>query len=612
MRPIIFSFIMGCFLITVALAGFNLKPIKIIPIENPQEIVVAESRGFCTLTKAGASAGWSPNWALGHSVITYFDPVGCPDAPTYPFGIESFAFTLFDPGSYQWPVQVDVVIYDLAGDSCDGPGAELCRYTVVCDEMTYRNPSVGTFQFPSPCCVTGPFYVGIEYTDSGNGPFPSITYDGGTDDTCNVWLNVGSGWIEWSDFSFPPTLHPLYWVYGETQDPNCGRVAVWDSISTGCLNLTVGTNGNFGNQGTPGYTMDYSLSGDCDPNAEFYLYDGSPLLIYHDGSQMVAYYAMYFHDPFLLVNDAHLPVPTVTTAEYDIYETGTFVTPDQMIGMDKKWWAPKSVDSCEFIIQRLRVYSYDGASHQGVSICEAVDWDIPSDDPPYPYNSGGFDAATRMIYTRGTEIDGAGCQPNNTRYGGMAMIAYYLTDPAMIDSAFIPYSAYLLDNETYVLPYLGWDPVVTQGIIQTPGYGVLADSADLNTVMTYFYNHTINPGDTLVFFTVLTTVQNGGPPSQQKSVNDLIANVEKGKVWASDHVIPLVPPEFVCGDANSDDLANVGDAVFLINFVFKNGPAPDPIEAGDANCDDLTNVGDAVYLINFVFKTGPAPCAACP
>jgi hypothetical protein len=68
--------------------------------------------------------------------------------------------------------------------------------------------------------------------------------------------------------------------------------------------------------------------------------------------------------------------------------------------------------------------------------------------------------------------------------------------------------------------------------------------------------------------------------------------------------------EYEAGDANGDALANVADAVFLINFVFKGGQAPEPLEAGDANCDGQTNVGDAVYLINFVFRGGPEPC--CP
>ena len=33
---------------------------------------------------------------------------------------------------------------------------------------------------------------------------------------------------------------------------------------------------------------------------------------------------------------------------------------------------------------------------------------------------------------------------------------------------------------------------------------------------------------------------------------------------------------------------------------------------GDTNCDGSVNIGDAVYLINYIFKFGPAPCSACP
>ncbi|MCP4567497.1 MAG: hypothetical protein GY841_07955 [FCB group bacterium] len=65
---------------------------------------------------------------------------------------------------------------------------------------------------------------------------------------------------------------------------------------------------------------------------------------------------------------------------------------------------------------------------------------------------------------------------------------------------------------------------------------------------------------------------------------------------------------YLNGDANRDETLNVGDAVFLINYVFKNGPAPEPLEAGEANCDLAINVGDAVYMINYVFKSGPVPC----
>jgi subtilisin family serine protease len=61
------------------------------------------------------------------------------------------------------------------------------------------------------------------------------------------------------------------------------------------------------------------------------------------------------------------------------------------------------------------------------------------------------------------------------------------------------------------------------------------------------------------------------------------------------------------GDVNNDNLINVGDAVYMVNFI-NFGPAPVPdTRVGDANCDGHVNVGDVVFLVNYVFKGGPAP-----
>ena len=68
---------------------------------------------------------------------------------------------------------------------------------------------------------------------------------------------------------------------------------------------------------------------------------------------------------------------------------------------------------------------------------------------------------------------------------------------------------------------------------------------------------------------------------------------------------------FVCGDVNDDGTPNIADAVYLVNYVFRSGAAPNPLCAGDANGDGGTNVGDAVYMIAYVFKGGAPPVETC-
>ncbi len=84
--------------------------------------------------------------------------------------------------------------------------------------------------------------------------------------------------------------------------------------------------------------------------------------------------------------------------------------------------------------------------------------------------------------------------------------------------------------------------------------------------------------------------------------------------WSSDSssypkdFVTIKYVQFLRGDANADGNVSLSDIVYLINYLFKHGPVPEPIQKGDTNCDGNVSLSDIVYLINYLFKSGPPPC----
>jgi hypothetical protein len=66
-----------------------------------------------------------------------------------------------------------------------------------------------------------------------------------------------------------------------------------------------------------------------------------------------------------------------------------------------------------------------------------------------------------------------------------------------------------------------------------------------------------------------------------------------------------------CGDCNENGLIEPGDVIFLLNYLFRGGDAPQPLCRGDANCNGDRDPGDVVLLINYLFKGNVPPCFEC-
>ena len=87
----------------------------------------------------------------------------------------------------------------------------------------------------------------------------------------------------------------------------------------------------------------------------------------------------------------------------------------------------------------------------------------------------------------------------------------------------------------------------------------------------------------------------------------VIAKDENGvfSEWSDKLTVAIF--EYIRGDANGDGVIDIADVVYLIDYLFIDGPAPDPLWVGDCNCDDVVNIADVVYLINYLFTGGPPP-----
>ncbi len=152
----------------------------------------------------------------------------------------------------------------------------------------------------------------------------------------------------------------------------------------------------------------------------------------------------------------------------------------------------------------------------------------------------------------------------------------------------------------------------------TDGLAVVYNAPYMHDNLTIMFNAadwlTVVPASGTVPPLSSTTIQVG------LDATNLTQGVYNGKLTVSsnDPVTPAVeiPVDmtvgvaYVCGDASGNGLVNALDITYLINFLYKSGPDPNPIEAGDASGNGTINALDITYLINFLYKGGPNP--KCP
>jgi hypothetical protein len=89
----------------------------------------------------------------------------------------------------------------------------------------------------------------------------------------------------------------------------------------------------------------------------------------------------------------------------------------------------------------------------------------------------------------------------------------------------------------------------------------------------------------------------------------LVIPVDNGVMGRHSDIITIDThgPVFLCGDADNDGKINMLDILFIIAFIYKEGPAPEYPGAIDIDGQPGVNLLDILRLVAFIYKAGPEP-----
>jgi len=157
----------------------------------------------------------------------------------------------------------------------------------------------------------------------------------------------------------------------------------------------------------------------------------------------------------------------------------------------------------------------------------------------------------------------------------------------------------------YSLAYESWD-----GDLTNNNYGLTGDLFNFTLGMQLSYIIS----DTGMIWIV--SVHFDGIVGDSSSVGDFCIGqgdfINDTYDWLFESPVPTFDPvclpigwNGICGDANHDGTVNIFDITAIIEYLYLDGPAPDPLESADVNNDGTINIFDITDLVSFLYLEGP-------
>jgi hypothetical protein len=510
---------------------------------------------FCLIQNDDDSpAYFYADFQPGDGFALYMDPAQCGLPDPYPFKITDVHFYLYRFGGAVWPVEIQVNIRDLSGgNKCDGPGNVLCSQTnIIPSDSAY--PNLVHLEMDSPCCVYDPFFMEIIYSGQTDPPYPSmLVTDESTNpvDTCDAWAWFfweGQHWyFEWFVFWQPPAPgYPIMRAGGYTEAGECDSCWYWKSDRP--------DQDHPAPSGMPDFDQNQAdwlaYSGPTAAANCLWWLDAVPAGM--GPPELIELLGEYFHtNPAwgTYVDSMQIGLEQYFQDFGFALQESTFEQPDFLEMED-------SLKACQNIVLLLGFWWSD----------DGVEW----------YREGGH-------------------------YVTMAGVCSEFLMLALAD------------------PYLDGAVEGSPGRVRPPEHPAAGQ-----------YDATLHNDPTCVSHDMYSSDLNPQNPSPGNPSWEIDYPYPLGKysgmnfsegfkapsrpapkdavLYATEvECAVMITSGYIRGDCNGDGTIDVGDIVFLVNYLFLGAYGPDPLDAGDADCNGEVDVGDIIYLVNYILLGGMPP-----
>lgn len=238
------------------------------------------------------------------------------------------------------------------------------------------------------------------------------------------------------------------------------------------------------------------------------------------------------------------------------------------------------------MVDPFRLVAGDSTGGPGATVSVAITMDNPADAEGFSYGLLN-DAA---VATPSGASQGSMTASTNGNMG--AAFFFTNTSPALPAGAT---SGVFVGCVVSLAPPFDVIPAGTGAEIALMDYAIDGGAMDGDTTTIDFSDQVGQPP-----VAVVISVNGGSTPPDE---------VVSGSIT----VQGVATPNFIRGDSNDDGIVDVSDVVHLAKWLFGVGPANPCDDAGDVNDNGaLDAIDDPLFLIAYLFQNGPAPAAPFP